>query len=160
MSWADRLINEYKDGRKSLRKAHEFLGDNEYDDTKETLINGMIDEMTYVIKWLETGREPDTYRGADKRNAYRLSSYEDMEIIPDINKELRKEREPLYMDRRQRKALINLFNRFSERERQCFLMYEAEKLSMQEIADRLEISKGTVQTYINRAKSKVEEIAS
>src|SRR5699024_12880430 len=113
--------------------------------------------MTYSIDWMETGRQPDSYRGVDKRDIYRISQYEYMDIIPDITEELRKEREPFYMDREQRQALIKLFERFSDRERQCFLMYEAEGLSMQKIAERWGISKGTVQMYIKRAKAKVNE---
>lgn len=160
MSWVDKLIQEYKDGRESLKRVYKSLNKDQYDDVEKIVINSMIADMTYVIKWLETGRDPDSYRGIDKRNVYRLSYYEDMEIIPDINKELNKEREPLYMSQKQRKALINLFKRFSNRERQCFIMYEAEQLSMQQIADKLGISKSTVQSYINRAREKVKEIAS
>src|SRR5699024_7101662 len=160
MSWAEALIEEYKEGRAGLREMHELLGDSEYDQEDKSQINSMVDSMTYSIDWMETGRQPDSYRGVDRTNVYRISKYEDMDIIPDITEELRKEREPLYMDREQRQALIKLFERFSDRERQCFLMYEAEGLSMQKIADRLGISKGTVQMYIKRAKSKVNDIVS
>lgn len=158
MSWAEALIEEYKEGRAGLREMHELLGDTEYDQEDKSQINSMVDSMTYSIDWMETGRQPDSYRGVDKRDIYRISQYEDMDIIPDITEELKKEREPLYMDREQRHALIKLFERFSDRERQCFLMYEAEGLSMQKIADKLEISKWTVRTYIDRAKEKVKEI--
>lgn len=160
MSWADILIDEYKEGRTELEEMHKLLGDTEYDLEDKSQINGMVDSMTYSIDWMETGRQPDSYRGVDKRDIYRISQYEDMDIIPDITEELRREREPFYMDRGQRQALIKLFERFSDRERQCFLMYEAEKLSMQKIADRLGISKGTVQMYIKRAKDKVKIIIS
>jgi RNA polymerase sigma-70 factor (ECF subfamily) len=60
----------------------------------------------------------------------------------------------------QRRALIYLFNSFSNRERQCYLMYEAEGLSMQKIADRLDIKKRTVQQYIERAREKVKLVLS
>ena len=160
MSCAGSLIPAYKEARADLREMHELLGDTEYDQEDKSQINSMVDSMTYSIDWMETGRQPDSYRGVDKRDIYRISQYEDMDIIPDITEELRKEREPLYMDREQRQALIKLFERFSDRERQCFLMYEAEGLSMQKIADKLSISKATVQSYINRARSKVKEIAS
>ncbi|WP_368653752.1 sigma-70 family RNA polymerase sigma factor [Ornithinibacillus sp. 4-3] len=157
-NWADQLIAEYKEGRSSLKSIHEVLGETEIDNLDKTQINSMIDSMTYAIDWMEIGREPDTYRGADRRDAYRFSSYEDMDIIPDITAELKKERESFYMDRGQRQALINLLRNFSDRERQCFVMYEAEHLSMQKIADRLGISKWTVRTYIYRAREKVEAI--
>jgi len=160
MSWAEVLIEEYKEGRAGLREMHELLGDTEYDQEDKSQINSMVDSMTYSIDWMETGRQPDSYRGVDKRDIYRISQYEDMDIIPDITEELRKEREPLYMDREQRQALIKLFERFSDRERQCYVMYEAEGLSMQKIADRLGIKKRTVQQYIERAREKVKMIIS
>jgi len=39
-------------------------------------------------------------------------------------------------------------------------MYVAEQLSMGRIAEKLGISKATVQVYIKRAREKVEDIAS
>lgn len=160
MSWAEVLIEEYKEGRADLREMHELLGDSEYDQEDKSQINSMVDSMTYSIDWMETGRQPDSYRGVDKRDIYRISQYEDMDIIPDITEELRKEREPLYMTQEQKQALIKLFERFSDRERQCYVMYEAEGLSMQKIADRLGIKKRTVQQYIERAREKVKMIIS
>ncbi|WP_017795171.1 sigma-70 family RNA polymerase sigma factor [Oceanobacillus kimchii] len=152
-NWADELLEQYTEGRKDLgRMKKESPQDDEHK------INSMIGSMTYSMDWMETGRQPDSYRGVDKRNAYRISQYEDMDIIPDIKEELRKEREPLYMSQEQRTTLLELFRNFSDRERQCYLMYQAEGLSMQKIAERLGISKWTVRTYINRAKEKVEEI--
>lgn len=180
-NWADRLLAEYDEGRKELKSKKDFLssevdhwiGDkkiHEIDiDTKdriernqkdETYINSMIDSMTYSMDWMRTGRQPDSYRGVDKRDKYRAKFYDDMDILPDINEELRKEREPLYMSREERKALLKIIHNFSERERQCYIMYEAERLSMQQIADLLGLSKGTVQMYIKRARQKVETIAS
>ncbi len=156
--WADKLINEYTEGRESLNDMMGILTDSELDQLDKTQINSMADSMDFSLEWLRIGREPGTYRGIDKRNVYRTKQYEDMDIIPDITEELKKEREPLYMDRKQRQALIYLFKSFSERERQCYVLHVAQGLSMQKIADRLEISKGTVQTYIRRAKEKVQTV--
>lgn len=159
-NWADDLISEYKEGRKELNAMHRNLGDSDLDTLDKSKINSMVGSMTYSIDWMETGRQPGLFRGVDKRDAYRAKQYEEMDVIPDITQHLKQEREPLYMDQQQRKDLFTLFKNFSERERQCFVMYEAEQLSMGEIANRLEISKGTVQMYIKRARNKVEEIAS
>jgi len=160
VNWADALIEEYKEGKEDLESMQDELTDSEYDRLDNTQINSMIDSMSFSIEWMETGRQPGTFRGVDKRNAYRRMQYEEMDIIPDITEQLKKEREPLYMDRKQRQALIQLFRNFSDRERQCFIMYKAEQLSMQKIADYLGITKAAVQSYINRARKKVEEIAS
>jgi len=159
-NWADELITEYKGGRNELKYAKDGLTDSLPDSEDARQYNSMIDSMGFSIEWMETGRQPGVYRGVDKRDAYKVKQYDEMEITPDINEELREEREPLYMDRGERQALIQLFRNFSERERQCFIMYEAEQLSMQKIANKLGLSKWTVRTYIDRARGKVEEITS
>lgn len=158
--WADELIPQYKEGRKELRVMERELSNGNIDRLDKAKINGAIDSMGYSIEWMETGRQPGVFRGIDKRDAYRSKQYEDMDIIPDITEQLRTEREPLYMDQEQRQTLIQLFRNFSDRERQCYIMYEAEELSMQKIADRLGIKKRTVQQYIERARDKVKLIAS
>lgn len=157
-NWADELLGEYKDGRRDLGEMKNDLNPELLEDKSH--INSMIDSMTYSINWMETGRQPDSYRGIDRKNAYRAKQYEDMDIIPDITEQLREEREPLYMSQEQRTTLLQLFRNFSNRERQCYIMYEAEGLSMQKIADRLDIKKRTVQQYIDRAREKVGKIAS
>ncbi|MCF3942197.1 sigma-70 family RNA polymerase sigma factor [Oceanobacillus alkalisoli] len=160
-NWADRLLAEYDEGWRGLNKTKDNLRDDFLPDQQDkTHINSMIDSMTYSIDWMRTGRQPDMYRGVDKKDKYRAKFYDDMDILPDINEELRKEREPLYITKDQRKALLQVFKNFSKRERQCYVMYEAENFSMQQIANRLGISKGTVQMYINRAREKVHAVAS
>ncbi len=151
-NWADELLGEYKDGRRELK----HLDTESTEDKKQ--INSMIGSMTYSIDWMEKGRQPDLYRGVDRKNAYRTMQYDEMEIIPDITEQI--EREPLYMSQEQRQSLLRLLRSFSDRERQCYIMYEAEQLSMQKIADRLGIKKSSVQMYIKRAKEKVLAVAS
>ncbi len=160
MNWADELIPQYKEGLSDLECISSNLTDSLEDRVDSTQINSMIDSMGFSVEWMETGRQPGTYRGVDKKDAYRPKQYDEMDVIPDITEQLEKEREPLYMDREQRQALIHLFKNFSNRERQCYLMYEAERLSMGKIADRLGIKKRTVQQYIERARDKVKLIAS
>ncbi|MFD1350160.1 sigma-70 family RNA polymerase sigma factor [Oceanobacillus caeni] len=155
-NWADELLGEYKDGRRDLGRMKNDLEPELYMDEKQ--INSMIDSMSFSIEWMETGRQPGLYRGADKRDAYRVKQYDEIEIIPDIAEQM--EREPLYMSQEQRQALLKLFRNFSDRERQCYILYEAERLSMSKIALKLGLTKATVQSYINRARKKVEDIAS
>ncbi|WP_405103079.1 sigma factor-like helix-turn-helix DNA-binding protein [Oceanobacillus sp. FSL H7-0719] len=160
-NWADQLLAEYDEGRKDLKVMKNNLTDDfPVDQQDKSKINSMVDSMSYSIQWMETGRNPDSYRGVDKRDKYRAKFYDDMDILPDINEELRKERESLYMSQEQRTALMQLFRNFSDRERQCYIMYEAENLSMSKIADKLGVTKAAVQSYINRARKKVEDIAS
>lgn len=158
-NWADRLLAEYEEGRKELREMKNNLNPEILTDQRdEKLINSMIDSMTYSINWMKTGRQPDVYRGIDRKNKYRVKLYDDMDVIPDISEQL--EREPLYLTQEQRRTLLMVFKNLSHRERQCYIMYEAENLSMQKIANRLGIKKRTVQQYIERAREKVEKIVS
>lgn len=158
-NWADRLLIEYEEGRKELREMKNNLNPEILTDQQdEKLINSMIDSMTYSIDWMKTGRQPDVYRGIDRKNKYRVKLYDDMDVIPDISEQL--EREPLYLTQEQRRALLMVIKNLSHRERQCYIMYEAENLSMQKIANRLGIKKRTVQQYIERAREKVEKIVS
>ncbi|HLR69442.1 MAG TPA: sigma-70 family RNA polymerase sigma factor [Virgibacillus sp.] len=154
-NWADELIPEYEEGLRELGVMHDNLTDSEYDRIDESQINSMIDSMGFSLEWMETGRQPGLYRGVDKRDAYRVKRYDEMDILPDINEELRKEREPLYMSREQRQAFIDVIEKLSTRERQCFIMHVAEQLSMSEIAEKLNIKKRTVQQYIERAREKI-----
>jgi len=159
-TWADHLLEEYEEGRKGLRNLKNNLNLNpksEMDKLDHSHINSMIDSMTFSIDWMETGRQPGLYRGVDKRNAYRVKQYDEMDVIPDITEQM--EREPLYMNDEQRRSLLLLFRTFSERERECYILYEAEQLSMQKIADKLGLKKRTVQQYIERAREKVSKIA-
>lgn len=159
-NWANELIPQYEEGLRELGVMHDNLTDSEYDRIDESQINSMIDSMGFSLEWMETGRQPGLYRGVDKRDAYRVKQYDEMDVIPDITEELRKERESFYLSATQKAKLLHLFHSFSDRERQCYVMYEAEQLSMGKIADYLGISKASVQVYIKRAREKVEGIAS
>lgn len=46
----------------------------------------------------------------------------------------------------------------SKREKEVYKMRNYKMLSIQEISDNLNVSKSTVQTYINRAKKKLNEV--
>lgn len=158
-NWADQLLGDYEEGRSDLSSMRNNLNPvSDADNLDKSHINSMIDSMTFSIDWMETGRQPGLYRGADKKNAYRVKQYDEMDVIPDITEQM--ERERLYMGGDQRRTLLQLFRRFSERERECYVLHEAEQLSMQKIADKLGLKKRTVQQYIERAREKVSLIAS
>lgn len=157
MNWADELILEYKDEKRALHGMHAALSDFPQDKHDKTQINSMLESMDYAIEWMETGRQPDSYKGAEMRGIYQ---FEDMDILPDITENLKEERGQLYMDREQRKLMLRLFRFLSDRERQSYIMFKAEGISMGEIAKRFGVSKGTVQSYIKRAKRKIEEVVS
>lgn len=152
-NWADRLIQEYTEGKKELNTLKERSIDAE--DVKQ--INSMIDSMSYSIDWMTSGRQPGTYRGVDKRGIYQRQFIQTIECIPDITEQLEAEPKQLYMTREEKIILADILTSLSHRERHCYIMYISQGLSMSRIAEDIGVSKATVQSYINRAKSKVKE---
>ncbi|MGE7922361.1 sigma factor-like helix-turn-helix DNA-binding protein [Viridibacillus arvi] len=158
-NWADRLLGEYKEGRNALCQMKANLHKDNFED--ETQINSMIESMTFAMDWMETGRQPDTYNGVDKRSIYQRQFFESIDVIPDITDELYDiDSKQLYMTTEEKKALAKIFATWSHKERVCYIAHEVEKKSFQKIADELKVSKGAVQSYIKRARSKVKELVS
>lgn len=155
-NWVDRLIMEYEDGRRELHKMKRKLSDSEFGKIDKTQINSMINDMSFVIKWLETGKNPEEMRGVNIRNVYRLRYLEKMDMLPDIQEEFK--REQLVLSSEQKRIIMQIFATLSDRERDCFVLHTSQNMSMSEIADELNISKATVQVYIQRAKEKIERI--
>ncbi|GIN89867.1 hypothetical protein J22TS1_09180 [Siminovitchia terrae] len=159
-NWADKLIQEYSDGKRQLLKASKNLDKkNLVESEYKTMINSMAEDMDFVIEWLETGRQPGTYRGVDKKSVYQIRSLESMDLIPDIEEQLDdvNERKPL-MTKEEKNILQDILSSFFRRERQCYLLNVAQGMSWVAIANELGISKSSVQTHIKRARNKDKRI--
>lgn len=58
--WRNEISLEYQNGRRSLKGMLKMLDPkNEVDKEDIKVINSMVREMTFVIKWLETGYMPE-----------------------------------------------------------------------------------------------------
>lgn len=79
-------------------------------------------------------------------------------MIPDIVEQIDINDKEIHLTDEQKQTLLQIFSDLSIRERQCYLMHIAEGLSMSRIAKEVNITKASVQAYINRAKSKVMAI--
>lgn len=154
------LLEEYKQARKGLKQMLGRLGDSLEDLEDKKQINSMIDSINFIIHWLETGRNPEQEKGAEIGKIYHVFYYEDMQIFPDIHEQLRENEGSgtLQLSEDQKKQLVKIFSELSNRERQCFIMFNVEGLSMQQIADVLGISKASVQTYVKRAQQKINKV--
>ena len=164
LNWADRLIHEYTGGRQELRKRADQLDrDNPIDMNDLKQVNSMIESMTFSLEWMTTGRQPGTFRGVDEKAVYQRRSYENIDLIPDIAEQLEENdinKKHLFMSREEKVILADILSSFSLRERQCYILHVAQGMSLSAIGDELGISKGTVQGYIKRAQSKVDDKAS
>jgi positive control factor len=150
-NWVDKLINEYEEGRKELRRMKNKLGNSELDRLDKTQINSMINDMTYAIDWMKIGKRPGNLRGIEKRSAYQRRVLLDMDLFPSWDLEPKRKE----LTEEQKKLIVNILLCLSHRERQCYLLHMAEGWSLQEIADELKLSKSTVQKYVERAKNKI-----
>jgi RNA polymerase sigma-70 factor (ECF subfamily) len=158
LNWADQLIQEYTVGQLDLIKRAERLDrKNPLDRDDLTQINSMIDSMAFSLEWMATGRQPETYRGVEKRAIYQKQYLSSMDIIPDITEQLEEDHKHLFISKEERMILAGIFASMSHRERQCYVLHEGQGMSMGRIADELGLKKRTVQQYIERARSKVRE---
>lgn len=154
--WADDLLHEYGIGKKDLERRRDQLDRNDFFAKQDlTQINSMIDGMSFAMEWMETGRQPGTYKGVDIKNIYQKRSFETMDIIPDITEQLEEGPKQLYMTREEKMILADILSSFSLRERQCYILHFGGGLSWSKIAHELGISKSMVQQSIRRAKEKV-----
>src|SRR5690625_43644 len=152
------LLLEYRQSRDDLLKMIENLGNSELDKLDKRLINSMIDSVTKSIEWLETGRNPYYQQGIDVRYAYDITRLPYMDILPDLQDHLTVESEPLEITDEHIDIFKKVISVLSDREWECFVLHNASCMSMSEIADKLDISKSTVQTHIKRARGKIKEL--
>lgn len=162
LNWADQLIQEYIEGRQVLKKkAAQLDRENPIDMQDLKQFNSMIESITFSLDWMTTGRQPGTFRGVDEKAVYQRRSYENIDLIPDIEMQLREEndinKKQLFMTREEKIIMADILASFSLRERQCYLLHTAQGMSWSAIAEELGISKSTVQQSINRARKKVEK---
>lgn len=156
--WADELLHEYGIHKKDLERRRDRLDHNDFHAKQDlTQINSMIESMNFSMEWLETGRQPGTFKGIDKKSIYQHQSFSNMDFIPDITEQLEEGPKQLYMTAEEKIILADIFASLSLRERQCFILHEAGGISMGKIADELGITKSSVQYYIRHARNKVKE---
>ncbi|MGE7931856.1 RNA polymerase subunit sigma-70 [Viridibacillus arvi] len=154
MKWAHDLLIEYSKGKKELQRMKVQLKKDDREVEKQ--INSMIDSMTFAINWMETGRDPDSHRGIDKKSIYHKQFFESIDVIPDITDQLYDiDSKQLYMTSEEKSILADIFTSWSLKERHCYIEHVVNNKSLQTIANDLNIGKSTVQKYIERAKNKV-----
>ncbi|RLJ90134.1 RNA polymerase sigma-70 factor (ECF subfamily) [Planococcus citreus] len=156
--WADELLHEYSIHKKDLERRRDRLDRNDFHSKQDlTQINSMIESMNFSMEWLETGRQPGTFKGIDKKSIYQHQSFSNMDFIPDITEQLEEGPKQLYMTAEEKIILADIFASLSLRERQCYILHYAGGISWAKIAEEIGVSKGTVQGYIKRAQKKINE---
>lgn len=170
-NWADKLLAEYDESLAALHETQKRVTNQDKRlqeceqpifhkplKSKKEILNSMERSMVFAMDWMENGRNPDLKRGVDKHAVYQRQFFESLDVIPDIAEQVYSvDLKELQMTEEQKKQLAKIFASWSHRERYCFIANTVEGKSFQKIADELKISKGTVQSYIQRARTKLAE---
>lgn len=136
------LIEQYAAGIRNLERYRRSLDTADPCQAVEAgTVSGMLSDMRYALDWMRRGRRPGSRKGAERRDIYR-------------RRELLASAGPLTEEERQR--LVDCMAVMTERELTCWLLHMAHGLTFSEIGARIGVSKATVQSYVERARSKVQ----
>ncbi|MBT2287990.1 sigma-70 family RNA polymerase sigma factor [Paenibacillus albidus] len=142
-TWIETLIGQYAAETHVLERYRDTLdlSDPVAAEEAET-VSGMLADMRYALTWMRRGRRPGSRRGAERTDVYRQR-----EIYIKLSAQQISETERL--------RLVDALLALSDRERTCFLLHMAQGLTLADISSKLNLSKRTVQSYIDRAKEKI-----
>lgn len=171
-NWADKLLAEYDESLAALHETQKRVTNQdkrlqERDEpifhkplkSKKEILNSMERSMVFAMDWMENGRNPDLKRGVDKHAVYQRQFFESLDVIPDIAEQVYSvDPKEVRMTEEQKQQLAKIFASWSRRERDCFIARTVEQMTYQQIADKLGIGRSTVQSYVERAKKKMEAV--
>ncbi|QRG65265.1 sigma factor-like helix-turn-helix DNA-binding protein [Brevibacillus choshinensis] len=155
------LLKSYKETRRGLNAAYDVRREeaakgNEAAMTERQLISEMRGEVEWVIEWLETGRRPGNKRGIERRAAYQREKLMDP-LRMQAFAERGKAGSPVNLSEWQLEQIEDALCCLTERERDCYVMVHGQCFSLEQSADLLNLTKSSVQTYVNRAQVKISE---
>jgi len=137
------LIVQYSDGIRHLDSYRRSLNRDNPDEADEArTVSGMLSDMRYALDWMRRGRRPGSRKGAERHDIYR-------------RRELLASAEP--MTDEERRKLLDCVAVMTERELTCWLLHMAHGLTQSEIADRLGVTRTSVQQFIIRARDKIQQ---
>ncbi len=158
MSWTERLIEDYRKSKSKitryrarlLRIDKKELTDRQAEEIVK--LNEIVNSMVFAIEWMRTGHEPGTYRGIDRRGAYREPRVLDKDLFPSLQEPKDKTFRLTPADREYALAVIGCL---SEREFNCLMLHAVNRMSYSDIGETLKLSRHTVRVYVERARKKI-----
>jgi RNA polymerase sigma-70 factor (ECF subfamily) len=139
------------DYRNSIRIAEKAYSEASEEDKE--IIGRMIRDMRYAVRWLKTGRDP----GSHYMNAERNRLYPSDPLTLDaVRHEVLHKAPKGDLSQAEKEQIEDVLCELTEKERQVYILAIGELYSYGKIAELLEISKGTVQSYMERANKKIE----
>lgn len=144
------LIPGYRKTKRTLEAARTQATEK----ADKEVLGGMISDVDYALEWMQHGGNPYRRRGVEAR--YERSwdpAWIDAYHSPSGWSVEREIRDLSQQDRfRIQEAMADL----SDREKQIFMLYHVDGMSITEIAQELHVGRSTVQTTLERAKDKIE----
>lgn len=144
----DNLIEEYKAERLRLKKLA-ITEDN------KTIINSIIRDLNYSIKYMSQGFPPDKNRGVHRR------AIPVTDKVTDLYGKGLLHREDTRAERYSPDMLQHahdIYFKLSKQEKKALWLVRVKLLSLGQAAQVMGVSKGTVQDYLDRAKVKIEDM--
>jgi RNA polymerase sigma-70 factor (ECF subfamily) len=123
------------------------------DPEDKKIIGGMIRDMEYAVKWMESGRDPERkHADADKSRVY----YYDPAVLCEIGKTLYPYE---WNDNPSNDERVSSFLGacLTKREEDVYRLYIGEGMSMAKIGELLHIAKTSVQNLVERAENKIDQ---
>ncbi|MEC1180345.1 sigma factor-like helix-turn-helix DNA-binding protein [Metasolibacillus meyeri] len=141
------LIEEYKQSLKNLQAVGGCTS--------------MERDLKEAIQWMETGYDPAEYRAAIRKDCYVMDHYLMQQFllsidftVPDMDEQQLNEEEER-IDSIQlivKEAMAGL----TENERKVFVLIRGEYMTFSKVANILEITRSSVQSYLRRAELKIK----
>ncbi|MDF2789589.1 MAG: hypothetical protein K0S80_2687 [Neobacillus sp.] len=144
-----KLVYEYKQSLRKLKVAYEAA-----DPEDKKIISGMIRDMEYAVKWMENGRDPERrHMDAERTRVYMT----DPAVIDVVQYDVLDTEVHGEISQADRERIEDVLCELTKREKEVYILAKVELYSYGKIAELLSISKTSVQSYIERANSKIEE---
>lgn len=144
------LIKEYNRSLYLVNNLRQFANE-----TDGELLESMASDLRYSLEWLKSGRRPGNRRGIERRAAYQRERPIDPIHIQNFYANPIPEKCTVTDSDRAR--IEDALSVLTEREREVYLMAKGGCLSYSQIAEKLNVAKGTVQDTLERAEKKIIE---
>jgi RNA polymerase sigma factor (sigma-70 family) len=130
---------------------------NPYQHPDIPMVKDAMSDNSFAVGWLHTGKRPGNKRGIESRKAYAKKK---VVMDPLVMQAIIKSRSPVEakeLSAEQKFKIEDALSRLSPRERECFELRIESLYELPDIAELLDISIGSVEVYLTRAKRKIAE---
>lgn len=151
----DLLMSYLLTKNKVLKRIKDLMQHDVVDINELALNRQILSDINYVIEWIRGGHEPSNYNAIDKRQCY-LVNPETIEKMIDDSMYVKRGTDEYndYIQDVNHKAYYALM-KLTKQELDVFLMHKCEKLSLNDVAELLNVSKSSVCSYLKRALNKI-----